>query len=89
MDQNKSNETQPQSEQTPHKVTHCELLERGIATFRKVLNQPVTVTREEMCDLLNFEVTVNFLISNMKATEGKSPEELMEMAKSAIGTSPA
>ena len=63
MDQNKSNETQPQSEQTPHKVTHCELLERGIATFRKVLNQPVTVTREEMCDLLNFEVTVNYELS--------------------------
>jgi len=42
------------------------------------------VTREEMCDLLNFEVTVNFLVANMKATEGKTPEELMEMAKKAV-----
>lgn len=66
------------------KVSHRELLERGITVFRKILTQPVLVTREEMCDLLNFEVTVNFLVSNMKATEGKSPEELMEMAKKAV-----
>lgn len=82
MDQNKK-ENEIQSDQEI-KVTHCDLLEKGMSTFRKILNQPVTVTREEMCDLLNFEVTVNFLIANMRATEGKSPEELMEMAKKAI-----
>jgi hypothetical protein len=66
------------------KVSHRELLEKGITIFRKILNQPVLVTREEMCDLLNFEVTVNFLVTSMKATEGKTPEELMEMAKKAV-----
>lgn len=73
-----------QNETEQPKVSHRELLERGITVFRKILNQPVSVTREEMCDLLNFEVTVNFLVANMKATEGKTPEELMEMAKKAV-----
>jgi len=77
MEQNETVVEQP-------KVSHRELLERGITVFRKILNQPVSVTREEMCDLLNFEVTVNFLVANMKATEGKTPEELMEMAKKAV-----
>jgi hypothetical protein len=66
------------------KVSHRELLEKGITIFRKILNQPVLVTREEMCDLLNFEVAVNFLVTSMKATEGKTHEELMEMAKKAV-----
>jgi hypothetical protein len=73
-----------QNELEQPKVSHRELLEKGITVFRKILNQPVLVTREEMCDLLNFEVTVNFLVANMKATEGKTPEELMEMAKKAV-----
>jgi hypothetical protein len=68
-------------------VSHRELLEKGIAVFTRILNQPVSVTREEMCDLLNFEITVNFIINNMKAAEGKSPEELMELAKKAISVS--
>lgn len=75
------------SENASPKVTHCELLEKGLTVFRKILNQPVTVTREEMCDLLNFEVTINYLISNMKATEGKTPEELLELAKNSIFSS--
>ena len=77
MEQNETVVEQP-------KVSHRELLERGITVFRKILNQPVSVTREEMCDLLNFEVTINFLVANMKATEGKTHEELMEMAKKAV-----
>jgi len=66
------------------KMSHRELLEKGLAAFRKVLSHPVPATREDMCDLLNFEVTINFLIANMKAAEGKTQEELMEMAKKAI-----
>lgn len=62
-------------------TTHREILERGLSVFRKILNQPVSVTREEMCDLLNFEVAVTSLITNMKATEGKSPDELLELAR--------
>jgi hypothetical protein len=34
-----------------------------------------------MCDLLNFEVSVNALIANLKLVEGKTQEELMEMAQ--------
>jgi hypothetical protein len=66
------------------KVSHRELLEKGLAAFRKALSNPIPVTREEMCDLLNFEVTINFIISNMKAAEGKTQEELMDMAKKAL-----
>ena len=71
-------------QQQEARTTSRELLEKGILVFRKILNQPVLVTRDEMCDLLNFEVTVNAIISNMKAAEGKTPEELMEMAKQAV-----
>lgn len=63
------------------RATQRELLEKGITVFRKILNQPVLVTREEMCDLLNFEVSVNALIANLKLVEGKTQEELMEMAQ--------
>ena len=73
-------------QQEQARVTSRELLEKGSLVFRKILNQPVLVTRDEMCDLLNFEVTVNAIVSNMKAAEGKTPEELMEMAKQAIET---
>lgn len=73
-----------EQQQEQARTTSCELLEKGILVFRKILNQPVLVTRDEMCDLLNFEVTVNAIISNMKAAEGKTPEELMEMAKQAV-----
>jgi hypothetical protein len=61
-----------------------ELLEKGLLIVRKVVDQGVHVTRDEMCDYLNFEVTVNSLISSMKAAEGKSQEELLELAKKAI-----
>jgi hypothetical protein len=73
---------QVQPIQTP--VTHRELLEKGLSAFIKVLKQPVSVTREEMVDLLNFEVTINNLIAQMKVAEGKSPEELLELAKQAL-----
>jgi len=75
-----------EQQQEQARVTSRELLEKGSLVFRKILNQPVLVTRDEMCDLLNFEVTVNAIVSNMKAAEGKTPEELMEMAKQAIET---
>jgi hypothetical protein len=71
-------------EEKQQQVTPREILERGISIFRRILNQPVSVNREDMCDLLNFEVAVNALISNMKATEGKTQEELMEIAKKAF-----
>ena len=65
-------------------VTPRDILEKGVAVFRRILNQPVSVNREDMCDLLNFEVAVNSLIANMKAAEGKTPEELLELAKKAL-----
>lgn len=73
---------QEQQQQQP--ITHREILEKGMIVFRKILNQPVLVTREEMCDILNFEVSVTTLISNMKATEGKTPDELLELAKKSL-----
>ena len=75
------NVTEKQSQPT---ITHREILERGLGVFRKILNQPVSVTREEMCDLLNFEVAITSLITNMKATEGKSPDELLELARRSL-----
>lgn len=65
-------------------ITHREILERGLLVFRKALDQGITVNREEMCDALNFEVAVASLIANMKATEGKSHEELLELAKKSL-----
>lgn len=73
-----------EQQQEQARVTSRELLEKGMTVFRKILDQPVLVTREEMCDLLNFEATIAAIVSNMKAAEGKTPEELMEMAKQAI-----
>jgi len=73
-----------EQQQEQVRMSPREMLEKGILVFRKILNQPVLVTRDEMCDLLNFEVTINAFISNMKAAEGKTPEELMEMAKQAV-----
>lgn len=67
------------------KVTNREILEKGFAIVKKTFsNHPVPLTREEMCDYLNFEVVFTNLIENMKATEGKTQEELIEMAKKAI-----
>ena len=50
-------------------VSHRILLEKGSAVFRKILNQPVLVTREEMCDLINFEVSLNLVMAQMKEAE--------------------
>ncbi len=62
-----------------------DLLEKGLFLFRKLLDSnPVAVTREEMCTLINFEVTVAAVIENLQAAEGKTPEELLELAKKAI-----
>ena len=74
-------ELKKEAVQEATRTTQRELLEKGITIFRKILNQPVLVTRDEMCDLLNFEVTVNTLIANLKLVEGKTQEELMEMAQ--------
>jgi len=60
--------------------TTRELLERGLLLFRKILDQPVTVVREEMVDLLNFDVALTALIGQMKSAEGKTREELIELA---------
>ena len=67
------------------KLTHRDILEKGLVVFRKILNQSVNVNREEMVDILNFEVAITAFISNMKSAEGKSPEELLELAKKSIG----
>jgi hypothetical protein len=73
---------QMQKQQTPQKsITNRELLEKGLALFIKVLNQqPVHVNRTEMADLLNFEVALNTMIAQMKEIEGKSEQELMDLA---------
>lgn len=60
--------------------TTRDLLERGLLLFRKILDQPVTVVREEMVDLLNFDVALTALIGQMKSAEGKTREELIELA---------
>ena len=70
---------QQTQQQQPQKTTR-ELLEQGLLLFRKILDQPVTVTREEMVNLLNFDVSLTALIGQMKSVEGKSKEEIMEMA---------
>ena len=61
--------------------THSDILERGLTIFKKVLEQPVSVTREQMFDLLNFELAVQSTIVNLKSIEGKTREELLEMAQ--------
>jgi hypothetical protein len=71
---------QQQPQQTQQPKTTRELLEQGLLLFRKILDQPVTVTREEMVTLLNFDVSLAALIGQMKNVEGKSKEELMEIA---------
>ena len=75
MEQQVQEQTQTQKQKTTR-----ELLERGLLLFRKILDQPVTVTREEMVDLLNFDVSLTALIGQMKSVEGKSREEMMELA---------
>ena len=72
---------QMQKQQTPQKsITNRELLERGLVLFKKILDQPVHVNRTEMADLLNFEVALTFLISQMKAIEGKTEQEILDLA---------
>lgn len=70
------------------RVSHSDLLEKGLATFKKVLEQSVNVNREQMLDLLNFEIAVNAVVTNLKAVESMTSEELIEMAKKNLGERP-
>lgn len=56
-----------------------ELLEKGLKAFRKVLEQEVKVTREDMLDLINFEQVVQWSIDGAKALDGKSSEEILKL----------
>jgi len=63
-------------------LSHSDLLENGLKTFKKVFDeQAINVTREQMFDLVNFELAVQVAINNLKAIEGKTREELLEMMK--------
>ena len=71
------------------KVNHREILEKGLILFRRILDQGIYTfrNREEMCDAFNFDVAIASLIDNMKMTEGKTTEELLELAKKSLDTS--
>jgi len=60
-------------------VASHEVLEKGLAIFRKILDQPVTVTREEMCAILNFEIVLDSLIKQLKFIHNKTDNELLDM----------
>jgi hypothetical protein len=74
-------------QKTMEMITTRELLEQGLLLFRKILDQSVTVTREEMLVLLNFDVALTAHISQMKLIEGKSKEELLELASKSLTSS--
>lgn len=65
------------SEEATLKFT--EMLEKGLEVMKKVLNQEVKVSREDMINLLNFETVVKMVIDGQKAVEGKSIEEILKM----------
>jgi hypothetical protein len=61
--------------------TDRECLEAGLRTFQEVLKQKVSVDRDQMFSLINFEVAVNKLIYALKSMEGKTREEVLDVIK--------
>lgn len=62
-------------------ATQAAIVERGLIVFKKILSKEVSVSRDEMFDLVNFEVFLNDLITKWKSVDGKSPDEILKMAK--------
>lgn len=58
---------------------HADILEKGLTVFKKVLEQEVKVTRDQMFDLVNFELFVTNLITGWREIDGKNPEELLSL----------
>jgi hypothetical protein len=75
-----------ENQQEVKTVSQTDLLRRGLKSMQKVLGQEVKVTREDMMNLLNFEVVVSGIIASMDALEGKSPEEVIAMYANAKKT---
>lgn len=72
-------------QQEQKRVLQSELLEKGMVVIRKVLDEhEFTMNREQMFDYVNFELTMNNVITQVKTIESKSPEELRELAKKSI-----
>jgi len=72
-------------QQEQKRVLQSELLEKGMVVIRKVLDEhEFTMNREQMFDYVNFELTMNNVITQYKTIESKSPEELRELAKKSI-----
>lgn len=65
-------------------VTHAQILEKGLTAFKKVLDQEVKINREEMFDLVNFEMFLIHLIAQWKMLEGKTPEEVLQLAQEGV-----
>ena len=59
--------------------TEADILDKGLAAFREVLNQKVSVTRSDMADLLNFEIVVTNMAHTLRQLEGKTPEEILAL----------
>jgi len=62
-------------------ATQAAILERGLAAFKKIVSKEVSVNREEMFDLVNFEVFLNELIAKWKEVEGKTHDEILKIAR--------
>jgi len=62
-------------------ATHAQILEKGLTALKKILDQEVKINREEMFDLVNFEMFLTHLIAQWKTLEGKTPEEVLQLAR--------
>jgi len=65
-------------------AAHAQILEKGLTAFKKVLDQEVKINREEMFDLVNFEMFLTSLIAQWKTFEGKTPEEVFQLAQEGV-----
>jgi len=57
----------------------AKILQAGLDTLREVLEQPVTVNRSQMLNIVNFEMVLTVVIEGMNKADGKSLEDLLAM----------
>ncbi len=66
-------------------ISFREILESGRdVIFNHILSNPIPVTSEQMRILVNFEAALTTLTTRLKDAEGKSKDELMDLAKKAL-----
>jgi hypothetical protein len=60
-------------------ATPAAILEKGLTVFRKILEQEVKINREQMFDLVNFEMLISSLVEQWKTMDGKTTEEMLKL----------